>query len=520
MNVKKGYGIAMALLIAISLNPKLYAQLKFKQNENFDAANVKVEKVGRGQAEVKQGFLVSKDAYAVFGQQDWKDYEIQFNARTPANESQVQIWAGFRASDRNDRYVIALRGGAQNDLYLARLGYMGTDDHLALRHLDFELHPGVWYKFKIQVADNRIRVFLNDESQPRIDVIDHHSELCPEGRIILGGGWIPTEYDNLSVSQLSPDSIVRIPYSEYTKNQPDKEKERQKQRSLYRALDVIDAGDSRTEVSLNGEWLFKPGYEIQDERAAVLPGTNDSDWHVMHVPDFWNPCWTWQFGERYNTVSKGASDSFYEKELERCKAYTFDYKKTSVGWYRQWLNLPANIKGKELELTFDAVSKVGEVWINGKKAKTHIGMFGNFSIDASSLLKAGRNLIAVKVSRDFVKDIKDANKVASVAVTVEVTQKMLKDLAHGFYDDDPAGIWQPVSLIITNPVKIEDVFIKPNLHGADVEITVKNHSPSVGSFYLSTDISATARFLHNLHLHLSCQKHPSTLHRRVQYAYG
>ncbi|MDB5014896.1 MAG: glycosyl hydrolase family 2, partial [Daejeonella sp.] len=100
----------------------------------------------------------------------------------------------------------------------------------------------------------------------------------------------------------------------------------------------------------------------------------------------------------------------------------------------------------------------------------------------------GKNLIAVKVTRDYVTNIKDADKVTDVAVTVPVTNKMLKDLAHGFYGDDPAGIWQPVSLIISDPVRIEDVFIKPSLTGATFEVTVKNYSNAQSDFSISTTI--------------------------------
>ncbi|HMG09952.1 MAG TPA: glycoside hydrolase family 2 TIM barrel-domain containing protein, partial [Mucilaginibacter sp.] len=76
-------------------------------------------------------------------------------------------------------------------------------------------------------------------------------------------------------------------------------------------------------------------------------------------------------------------------------------------------------------------------------------------------------------------------------VTVAVTQKMMKDLAHGFFNDDPAGIWQPVSLIITDQVRIQDVFIKPNLTGADVDITVKNYADQAVSFSLTTNITGS-----------------------------
>ena len=39
--------------------------------------------------------------------------------------------------------------------------------------------------------------------------------------------------------------------------------------------------------------------------------------------------------------------------------------------------------------------------------------------------------------------------------------------------DEPAGIWQPVKLSITDPTKVEDVFIKPTLNGATFDVTLK-----------------------------------------------
>ena len=73
----------------------------------------------------------------------------------------------------------------------------------------------------------------------------------------------------------------------------------------------------------------------------------------------------------------------------------------------------------------------------------------------------------------------------------KVTMKndnILKDIAHGFYGADPAGIWQPVKLSITNPVKVKDVFIKPTLEGATFDLTVKNHDTKKKQFDLYTDI--------------------------------
>jgi beta-galactosidase len=486
MKFTKQPNLTLTILFALFPFVSLYAQRSL--NEHFDKDH-KLEITGGGTAKIEQGVLKTRSIDVAFGDPEARDYEVSFKARTPLNEKQVQIWTGFRASSRNDKYIIGLRGGIQNDLYLARLGYMGTDDHLALRHLDFKLIPGQWYSFKIQVAGNRIRVFLDNKILPLIDVKDPYTEFSPKGKVILGGSWIANEFDDLSIKPLPADVFKDDKVQEYVTPLVNKVQKRVRERAAYQPKIIKTLSKGRTMVSLTGDWLFAPGYEISNEQNAISPESADENWHVMRVPQFWNPNREWLHGEKYNTASKGVADNHYQKEIERCEAYTFDYKKTDVAYYRQWLELPADVTGKNLELDFDAVSKVGEVFINGKKAnEAHIGMFGAFKVDGSQLLKPGRNLIVVKVSRDYVKDIKDADQVTDVAVTVPITNKMIKDLAHGFYNDDPAGIWQPVSLVISDPLKITDVFIKANLTGADIEITVKNNTSKKEMFNLSTSI--------------------------------
>lgn len=75
----------------------------------------------------------------------------------PKDAEQVQIWAGFRTHNRFDRYVVGIKGGLQDDLYLMRTGYMGTDEFMGVRPLGFHPVPGEWYKVKVEVCGNRIR---------------------------------------------------------------------------------------------------------------------------------------------------------------------------------------------------------------------------------------------------------------------------------------------------------------------------------------------------------------------------
>ena len=487
--IHKNKLFALILFVLLYTNQSLFAQ-KFNFTTDFSNSATALKTVERGECKIIDGVLKSKDAYAKFGNPEWKNYSIQFKARAPKTAEQVQIWAGFRAYNRNDRYVVGIRGGLQNTLYLSRMGYMGTDEFLGLRNLNFKPQPGTWYDIKIEVCQNRIRIFLNNDPLPYLDIEDKNTMLAPNGEVTLGGSWIETEFDDLSINSLEDDYLKNTAVAENSKpiDLEDKAERRVQDRATYKPIVVSVSPKSRTEISLDGQWLFMPEHELKNINEAANVTSEDNNWHTMTVPNFWNPSRVWLHGESFEGFPKGVSDVYFQKETDRCKNYTFDYTKTKVAWYRQWVELPADIKSKHISLNFDAVSKIAEVYINGKLAGSHIGMFGDFSVDATPLLKPGKNLIAVRVVRDFITNIEDAEKIVDVAVSVPVTNNMLKDIAHGFYKDDPAGIWQPVKMVITDNLKIEDVYIKPTLEGATFEVTLKNYASKSVKYDLTTEI--------------------------------
>ena len=363
--------------------------------------------VGRGECSIADGVFRSKGSYACFGNPEWKNYSMSFKARAPKGAEQVQIWAGFRAYNRFDRYVAGIKGGLQDDVYLMRTGYMGTDEFMGVRPLGFHPVPGEWYSMKVEVCGNRIRVFVNGEKEPYIDVVDKNANLVPSGEVTLGGGWIETEFDDLIVTLLPDNYLKNVKAAEYrmAATSQQKEAKRRRERANYKAVMVNDIKPDRTEISLDGDWLFMPEYQLDDKAKAVSATTDDEDWHVMQVPNFWNPIRIWLHGETMPTPNgpnpKGVSDTYYQQETDRCEGYTYDYRKTGTAWYRQWLELPTDIKGKQLTLSFDAVSKMAEVYVNGQLAGSNVGMFGDFQVDATDFLHPGRNVVVVKVTRDI-----------------------------------------------------------------------------------------------------------------------
>ncbi len=422
--------------------------------------------------------MTLQDGFAV-ARESWKDGEFHFRARAPKGIEQVQIWAGLRCLDRDRRYVFALRGGNNDDVYLARYAPDGGIKFLGIAPLDFHPVPDVWYKMRAVVRDNRFQIYVNDESLPRINVVDD-GVLWGEGSVSLGGGWLPAEYRDVETHPLTHTDIAAINATgdQVWAPQPrslDRVSLRAQQRAGYRAASVAAFDQPRMEISLDGKWLFLPD---QEQDSGTVPHASDGDdtrWHLMDVPNFWKPTVTWLYGETgfpdLSGVSnmKGISDKFYLEEVKRLDGYTFDWRNTRSAWYRHYVDLPSDLAGRRFELCFDAIAKVSEVWVNGVHIASHTGMFGEVRQDVTSAVRPGRNLIAVYVV-GLIEESKTPDKVLGVAVTVEVTASMLNSLPHGMFQD-VGGIWQPVKLIVTGPAKVVEIYIQPRLDGLNFNVT-------------------------------------------------
>lgn len=109
-------------------------------------------------------------------------------------------------------------------------------------------------------------------------------------------------------------------------------------------------------------------------------GMNANKWTTIAVPS----CW----------------------ELQGFGKYDYGYAKDSVrgkekGLYKYRFNVPANWKGKAINLVFGGVMTDAEVKVNGKSAgEIHQGAFYEFKYDITKLLKYGKeNLLEVTVAK-------------------------------------------------------------------------------------------------------------------------
>lgn len=460
--------------------------------------------VGRIDFSFEEGRLRVADGYMTSKERQMTHYTFSFTARAPHGTKEVQIWAGVRHFSRDFRYVLALRGGNNNHLYLARYGAEGHDRFLDLCPLEFAPEPGTWYDIKVVVAGKNIAVYLNNESLPRLLAEDPDAPF-DRGGVSLGGGYLDAEFKNIQLQKGLATGLDGVHRYEAAKLVEDKEALRRCQVKQADSKTVVQLNKHRYEVSLNGQWLFLPDNN-QSQKGWDKIGS-DQEWHVMDVPNFWGPSLAWLEGERFQEgrFNKGQNDDYHRIEDARCNGYTFDYKGTKAAWYRQTLELPLGIDQKKIVIHFEGVSFICHVYVNGKKVHTNKGMFGPFDVDLTDHVQVGTNVLALYVDRldkaqsigsgDLAKDKIDANYAAAWDViedgkagkNLEVLEDM--DLPRGFLQGNPGGIWKPVTLIISNNVRIDDCYFVPSLTGAEVDVSYCNHTASSQVTELSYEVA-------------------------------
>lgn len=437
------------------------------------------------------GIIRTKDAFAVNKEIDAENFELVFFARSPEKGLKTELWASFRRYSRDYFYMVGLRGDGHNHLYLSRLGSGGYDKLLAVCPLDFSVMPGIWYKIKVVCAGKKIAVYLDNETSPRVLCEDDAPFVS--GTIAFGGGFTESEYKDISLRNVersaldetdaTPDFIQTI-----TPSAEEKEIIRKRNRATYRPFPVPLLPDDRAEMSLEGDWLFIPEQEAGKNAAELL--YDDAKAHTMHVPECWIPLLAWLEGEYFgdSKLSKGQSDTFAIDNLRRVQNYTFDWQETQCAWYRHYIDMPNGIEKKNITLDFEGIALVSEIYINGTKVHENIGMFAPMQVDISDFVHAGRNVIAIKVSRiiDPNENITDGSIDDNYALArnpqaeefyakdCEHRPFNLDDIPHAFYSGHPGGIWRSVKMIIRDKLFTEGCWFRPKTDGASIEVTLAN----------------------------------------------
>jgi len=136
----------------------------------------------------------------------------------------------------------------------------------------------------------------------------------------------------------------------------------------------------------------------------------------------------------------------------------FEQDYEGVAFYRRTFVVPADWKGKTVRLHFDAVNYLAEVWLNDKVLGFHEGGFTPFELRAEHLLQYGKeNVLILRVVGPILLKDKEVDGMGPF----ETPQ---------WRGAITGGIWQPVRLIATGDVFVNDVFVEPVLSESSARV--------------------------------------------------
>jgi beta-galactosidase len=179
------------------------------------------------------------------------------------------------------------------------------------------------------------------------------------------------------------------------------------------------SAELRSQISLNSSWetilLSDP---LKQEDAFVNNPKMDANWQKIDVPHNW--------------------DQYYG--YRRMKHGNLH----GTAWYHKTFNIDKKDKGKRLFLFFEGVGSYATVWVNGKKVGGHKGGRTTFTIDITDAVSfdAGNSIMVKAEHPSFIADLPWVCGGCSGE--------------WGFSEgSQPMGIFRPVSLVVTNEVRIQ-----------------------------------------------------------------
>jgi hypothetical protein len=136
--------------------------------------------------------------------------------------------------------------------------------------------------------------------------------------------------------------------------------------AVWNTCGVMMASDLRQSLNFNRDWRFQLG----DVTSAADASFDDAKWDAANLP------------HSFSLPYFAANDKFY----------------VGYGWYRKHFNVPADWAGQRINLEFDGVFQVAEVFVNGQRVGEHRGGYTGFTFDITGAVKTGDNVVAVRVN--------------------------------------------------------------------------------------------------------------------------
>lgn len=187
---------------------------------------------------------------------------------------------------------------------------------------------------------------------------------------------------------------------------------------LILSLQVKAQFPVRQDILLNNNWRTIANDHNQNAyNGFERPGFKTTGWQLVNVPHNWDTY------EGYRRLKHGNRHGY--------------------AWYRTGFKIAKKLN-KRYFLYFEGVGSFATVWFNGKKVGYHAGGRTTFTLDVTNTIIAGKpNILAVR-----------ADHPAFITTLPWVCGGCSDEV--GFSEgSQPMGIFRPVHLIVTNPVRIQ-----------------------------------------------------------------
>ncbi|HTA17855.1 MAG TPA: glycoside hydrolase family 2 TIM barrel-domain containing protein, partial [Polyangia bacterium] len=144
-------------------------------------------------------------------------------------------------------------------------------------------------------------------------------------------------------------------------------------------------------VNLAGEWRYLP---YDGEGNMGVETIDDAAWPTMALPTSWYLMGSRSYPGKARATARIMEPGSPADLPAPPKDVGFDYEGTV--WFRKTITWDGAPGVTVLDL--DMVDYYAEVFVNGASVGKHEGYFQRWSVDVSSALRKGKNLVAVKVS--------------------------------------------------------------------------------------------------------------------------
>ena len=238
----------------------------------------------------------------------------------------------------------------------------------------------------------------------------------------------------------------------------------------------------RDEICIDGYWQvqcvpipkdWKSGGGIAPE----LTAPEESQWDDVRlkVPSPINVN-SWGGGAR---TGEG-TDKPYAPSSVYFPSYPEKWAHARMAWIKKEISVPKEWAGRRLILHFEAVAGECAVYVNGKECARHFENHLPFNIDITDYARVGSAneiMLGLRHPKLFDKKHPDYPYMGATYPT-------------GSNTDDLLGPWQDVFLEALPEVRVEDVFIMPEVDKGElvIMVTVRNDSPKKAKIRLVADI--------------------------------